>query len=533
METLDGSPRLVITVASIALVLAVVLLAIGLWPASQPEAAESGVVQNHSASFEPTSAGGRPEERQAVRATPSAVTPAYPGTVAGTPTPDPMPADRPDPTESQSYVVQSGDTLSAIAYAFGCTVEEVAAASGVSPDAIWPGQELIIPVAASVQGPDLKLVPDSEMVYGPAYIHFELVEFVIQQAGYLASYREQVEGRMYSGPGIVQLVAQQYSVGPRVLLALLELNAGWVTDPDPPAETLYYPMGSYEEFREGLYHQLSWAAAELNSGYYGWKYQDWTTLRLADGTRVAIAPGLNAGTVGVQNYLAQVASGEEWQQLVGPGGFAATYERLFGNPFAYGVEPLIPPGLTQPELRLPWQAGEMWYLTGGPHGGWGRGSGWAALDFAPRGEIGCQVPPEWVTAASGGWVVRSEEGEVVVDLDGDGFEQSGWVVTYLHIASDGRIEAERWVERGEPIGHPSCEGGFSEATHLHFARRYNGEWIPAADGPAPLTLSGWTAREAAREYDGSMVKGDQVREACECTLPDLNGLLSDNPPPGR
>jgi len=462
---------------------------------------------------------------------PLEVTQAYPSAYTGTPTPDPTPAGRPDPTRAQVYVVQPGDTLGGIAYAFGCTADEIAAANGIPLDRIWPGQVLTIPAGVAWFGPATKLLPDSELVYGPAYIHFDLTGFVTGQGGYLASYTEEVEGRTRTGAEIVQLVAQRYSVGPRVLLALLELRAGWVTNPSPPAETLYYPIGSYEEFREGLFEQLSWTAAALNEGYYGWKYRGWTTLDLLDGSRVGIAPGLNAGTVAVQNVLGRVACGKEWETLVGYGEFAAVYERLFGNPFAYTVDPLVPEGLAQPELLLPWGEGEMWYLTGGPHGGWGPGSGWAALDFAPAGDLGCQPSPAWVTAAAPGLVLRSDYGEVVVDLDGDGHEQSGWVLTYMHIHSTDRVEVGTWLERGQRIGHPSCEGGYADATHLHFARRYNGEWIPAGRGPVPLVLSGWTAHEGAVEYEGTLTKGDQVREACQCAEDTLNGLLSDNAPP--
>ena len=529
MRTSRRNSWLFVAAMVVMVALAVVLLALGLSGPRDSATARSTPRPAGSVPAPLASGGGGHAARPASTATP-AVTRAYPGTYTGTPTPNAIAPDRPDPTTSQSYVVQTGDTLSGIAYFFGCTVEEIAAANGVAPDAIWPGQQLVIPVGASVSGPDLKLIPDSELVYGPATIHFDLTGFVTGQLGYLASYTEQVEGRTCTGAEIVRLVAQRYSVGPRVLLALLELQAGWVTDPDPAEETLYFPMGTYEEYREGLFQQLSWTADQLNSGYYGWKNRDWTTLRLLDGTRAAIAPGLNPGTVGVQNYLAQVSSGETWETGVGSEGFAATYERLFGNPFAYTVEPLVPPDLAQPALYLPWEEGQIWYLTGGPHGGWGSGSGWAALDFAPHGEVGCQVASEWATAAASGLVLRSEEGEVVIDLDGDGYEQSGWVLTYLHIDSLDRVEAGTWVERGQRIGHPSCEGGVSIATHLHLARRYNGVWIAAGDGPVPLVLSGWTAEKGAREYDGTMVKGNQVREACECTLDDFNGLLSDNAP---
>ena len=468
--------------------------------------------------------------------TPSLVpspSPAYPGTYSGVPTPNPTPAGLSNGTGVESYVVQPGETLSLISAVFGCTVEEVATANGLSDvDSIRAGQTLYIPVNPTETGPALKLVPDSEMVYGPAYIHFDLPGFVTGQGGYLAGYTEEVEGRLLTGAEVIQLVAQRFSVGPRVLLALVELRSGWVTQSQPAADTLVYPLGWIQDYHEGLYGQLSWAAVRLNEGYYGWKRGDRATVRLANGIRAAIAPGLNPGTAGVQNCLAELsATWDEWLALVGADGFLSTYERLFGNPFAYTVDPLVPPGLAQPEMRLPWEAGSTWYFTGGPHGGWGDGSGRAALDFVPGDKLlGCAPSVEWATAAASGLVVRSENGEVVIDLDGDGFEQSGWVLAHLHVYGEGRVEAGTTVQRGQRIGRPSCEGGYAEATHLHIARRYNGEWIPAGSGPVPMVLSGWTAHEDVMPYDGTLTQGDQVRTACECWDDDLNGLVSDNQP---
>jgi len=368
--------------------------------------------------------------------------------------------------------------------------------------------------------------------YGPAYIHFDLAGFVAEQGGYLASYTEQVEGRVLTGTEIVQLVSQRFSVGPRVLLTLLELQSGWGTRPQPADETLIFPLGHVQSYHEGLFQQLSWAAVRLNEGYYGWKRGDRTTVRIANGVRASFAPGLNPGTAGVQNCLAELSvTWDEWLALTGSEGFAATYEQLFGNPFAYTVEPLIPPDMAQPELRLPWEAGYTWYLTGGPHGGWGNGSGRAALDFVPGDKIpDCTLSQEWITAAAPGLVLRSDCGEVLVDLDGDGFEQSGWVLLYMHVNTRDRVAVGTILQRGQRIGHPSCEGGYADATHLHFARRYNGEWIPAGSGPVPMVLSGWTAHEDVMPYDGSLTRGDQVREACECWDDDINGLVSDNEP---
>jgi hypothetical protein len=100
-------------------------------------------------------------------------------------------------------------------------------------------------------------------------------------------------------------------------------------------------------------------------------------------------------------------------------------------------------------------------------------------------------------------IARSEEGLVVLDLDGDGDIRTGWVVEYLHIGTQGRIEEGARVERGDPVGHPSCEGGESTGSHIHIARKYNGEWIPA-DSVIPFNLGGWVAQAGDQEYQGSM-----------------------------
>jgi LasA protease len=89
------------------------------------------------------------------------------------------------------------------------------------------------------------------------------------------------------------------------------------------------------------------------------------------------------------------------------------------------------------------------------------------------------------------------------------------VLLYLHIAAEDRIQAGTFVETGDFIGHPSCEGGTATGTHVHLARKYNGEWI-LADGPLPFELSGWIAVAGSKPYQGALVKGDQIVLACPC-----------------
>ena len=134
--------------------------------------------------------------------------------------------------------------------------------------------------------------------------------------------------------------------------------------------------------------------------------------------------------------------------------------------------------------------------------------------------MGCVLSDAWVAAVAGGPVVQSENGMVVQDLDGDGFEQTGWVVLYLHIDSYQRTAVGATLKPGDRLGHPSCEGGYSNGTHVHLARRYNGEWV-SADGALPFVLDGWVSEGAGVYYDGYLRQNNQVIEA-------WNGNRSEN-----
>jgi hypothetical protein len=106
-------------------------------------------------------------------------------------------------------------------------------------------------------------------------------------------------------------------------------------------------------------------------------------------------------------------------------------------------------------------------------------------------------------------VTRADDNVVAIDLDGDGHEGTGWVLVYLHIVDQDIISPGAWVEVNQPLGHPSCERGKSTGTHVHIARKYNGEWI-SADGSIAYILSGWEVRMGEKSYQGALIKGDQT-----------------------
>ncbi len=444
------------------------------------------------------------------------------GTPLVTPTPDRPHLLPPARQEAEQYVVQSGDTLGEIAERFGLSPETLAAANNLAdPNQLEVGQVLTIPPpSAALTGPAIKIIPDSELVYGPASITLDLSDFIRRRKGYLATYQEDVNGSLLDGAAIIQKVAENYSVNPRLLLAILEHRSQWVSNANPAAESLDYPLRYYDPQRAGLYRQLTWAANELNRGYYAWRAGSAANWVLADGSLVSVDPTINAGTAAVQHLFARLDEYAAWEIDTGYRGIFQTYFFLFGPPFDLAIEPLLPPDLRQPALELPFASGETWQFTGGPHGGWSDGSAWAALDFAPPGEPqGCAVSDAWVTASADGLILRAAEGAVIQDLDGDGYEQTGWILLYMHVESRERVSPGTWVKAGDRIGHPSCEGGQSNGTHVHIARRYNGEWIPAG-GPIPFVLSGWQAESAGRAYDGYLRRGDQVVEAWEGSRPE-------------
>jgi len=430
-----------------------------------------------------------------------------------TPTPD---EERVLPTPRQfeeQYIVQTGDSLGFIAERFGISVKTLMEANNLAdPNLLFAGMVLKVPAPnPGDPGASFKVIPDSELVYGPAAVHFDIKRFIDSQNGYLETYEQDVNGIVLSGDEIVWIVARNYSVNPRLLLALLEYQSGWVTNPAP--FNTAYPMGLADEGRYGLYRQLAWAADTLNRGYYLWKRNALSTWVMNDSTVTPIDPTINAGTAAAQYFFSQLDDLPTWRHDVSATGLFLTYYVFFGSPFNYAIEPLISPAVVQPPMRLPFASGQTWYFTGGPHGGWDSGSAWAALDFAPPGDNGsCKASPLWVTALADGLVLRASNGALIQDLDNDGYEQTGWVILYMHIAEEGRAQPGEYLFAGERVGHPSCEGGVSNATHVHIARKYNGEWI-AADGPLPFNLDGWVARAGNVEYDGYLTRNGLTLEA--------------------
>ncbi len=432
----------------------------------------------------------------------------------------PLPARPPySPGELVDYIAQTGDSLPAIASHFNTSVEEILAANSFIPaeaSTMPPGMPMKIPIYYQpFWGSQYQIIPDSLFINGPAQVGFDTTAFVDGQPGWLRGYTEYAFDGNRTGAEIIDYVSLNFSVSPRLLLTLLEYQDGALSLATMPEGISEYPLGFHDWQHEGMYMQLVWAANLLNNAYYNWRNGVLVEFDHLDGTQERPDPWQNAATVALQYYFSRLVDGDQYAGAVAHDGIAQSYRELFGDPWQ-AVIAHIPGSLQQPSFALPFLPGLTWAYTGGPHTGFGDGEPLAAIDFAP-GAIsgGCISTDEFTTAVASGVVVRSDAAAVVLDLDGDGDERTGWVVFYFHIEAKDRAPVGKVLQAGDPIGHPSCEGGEATGTHVHIARKYNGEWMPA-DSIIPFDLGGWVVHKGSVEYEGTLSRGGRTIIACTC-----------------
>jgi murein DD-endopeptidase MepM/ murein hydrolase activator NlpD len=411
------------------------------------------------------------------------------------------------------YSAQSGDTLEVVARHFGVSPLQISSFQAIDPlGVINPGQVLLIPDVLGTSFTSKNIMPDSEVIYSPSAGDFDVIDYVRNAGGYLSIFHQMVNGEDLTGAEIVKRLAVSTSVNPRLLLAVIEYRSHWVTRiPDEINAT--YPLGFYYQDHQGFYLECALAAKWINMGYYGWRQGLFTELTFSNGSSIRVEPQLNAGTVALQYFFSQFSQEGDWQyELYGNNGLVSLHQSMFGDPWsrAASIEPLFTSGTAQPQLELPFTAGEEWALTGGLHYDWNSGTPMGALDFAPiTGERPCVVSRAWVLAPAPGKIIYSDNSIVILDIYNGSSESTGWQLFFMHISAQERVSEGTYVNRDDHIGHPSCEGGQATGTHVHIARRFKGEWL-ASGSPFPFILSGWTALPGTTQFQSTLVKDGHV-----------------------
>lgn len=420
------------------------------------------------------------------------------------------------PGELVDYQVQSGDNLPALAARFNTTEAEIRKANPVLPEhttTLPQGLPLKIPIYfRSGWASSFQILPDGLFVNGPAQSGFSARSFVDRQEGWFKYYSTYSSHENRRGGELVDYAAINYSISPRLLLAILEYMTGALTNPEYPDDinTSSVLKMDGEKYRT-LSAQFNQISDFLNGAYYNYREGKLIEFELQDGSLYRIDPWQNAASAALQVYFAHALSPEAYHKAVSPDGFVLTYKKLFGDfPEVNEYPANLEGSLEQPELSLPFPENQYWTLTGGPHAGWGSNRAYAAIDFAPpTTSHGCFISNETVTAPHEGIIVRKDTGLAILDLDGDGDEHTGWVMLFLHLKTESIPPVGTHLNKGDFIGHPSCDGGTASGTHVHLARKYNGEWI-AAGGVIPLLMDGWKAADGAAPYQGTLTRYSSI-----------------------
>ncbi|MEK6222109.1 MAG: M23 family metallopeptidase [Chloroflexota bacterium] len=440
------------------------------------------------------------------------------------PTQSPPPHDSPTQKPVLEYAAQSGETLAILADRFGVSAGEINLIGNnkiATTEMLNPGILMAIPDVLGHTSPGVKLISDSHIVYSPQVADINPGEYIRAQDGFFSTYiSNDLNAMPESGEKLLVRIALENSINPQLLIALLEYRCGCILGELNPDIEPGYLVGINQWPHEGLYRQLLWLVNQLNAGYYGWRAGSLTELIFPMGDTLRINPTLNAGTVALQYLFSQLYDREEWHKAIDTDtGFINTYVSMFATEQAFmDFTPFYPKDLTQPNFILPFIPGHTWSFTGGPHSAWEKLGPEAAIDFAPMAEEpNCDVSEEWVTAMASGVITRLEPGFMLLDLDEDENEHTGWVILYLHLTWHPKFRVGQHVAQDTLLGHPSCEGGRATGTHLHIARRYNGEWI-LAGGPLPFNLGGWQVGDLPEFYKGTLTKNSLTITSCTCAI---------------
>ncbi len=346
------------------------------------------------------------------------------------------------------------------------------------------------------------LLSDGQFVYGPNVNDFNCRDFLLQNTTLSAE-----DANLFKG------AALQYSINPRVLLTIFEIQSNFFSNPSQEAIDSPVGYGSSKGFAsqvevlsETLYETFYW---------YLYRYQPRKTdtqlpmIRFEDSSPVRISSETNAATYAILTALAELSSAERWQKLVSKDtsdGFYQTYLRLFPGDDPLDSTNLLEPNEVPPAdlLKLPFACNDTWQFTSGPHGG---DSVWPAIDFSPVHDP-CSSPPpagRWVVAAASG-VVFDTCGTCSIGID-HGVE--GWQTFYYHL-SNPQVTFGDNVVKNQPIGNPSCStccGGTANGHHVHFDIRKNG-LVQNIEG---TSLEGWIVHAGVNQRDGYLQKGSEIK----------------------
>ncbi|KAB8143854.1 peptidoglycan DD-metalloendopeptidase family protein [Chloroflexia bacterium SDU3-3] len=323
------------------------------------------------------------------------------------------------------------------------------------------------------------------LTYEPGFNVPQIQAWLDTQPGRLKTMAFSVGDRRHSFAESLYSQTSYYSVNPKVILALLELQGGLVSNPDPSPDALGWAAGYQgDEGRyRGVQSQVRWAVRRIL--YAKRDFPSGAPFTFIDKSTAPPDAGLSYGAYVIAAVLAPTTTQEGLPGLMQR--YRETYTRMFGDPCL----PLAGmPAPAMPFLRWPLEGPEPIssffdhdapFLTRVPGAPittyWGNDETDPA--FAYDGHDGwdyAAAPPDLVLAAADGEVTFAGNADdncatraVIID-HGNGYRTMYWHLALVY------AEIGEQVKAGETLGVVG-ESGCAKGPHLHFGVQYLGRDI--------------------------------------------------------
>jgi murein DD-endopeptidase MepM/ murein hydrolase activator NlpD len=390
------------------------------------------------------------------------------------------------------------------------------------------------PAAEPTAVPPAPFFDDRRLTYEPNFYAPQIQAFLDTQPGPLKSLVFQVGDRRHSFAEALSSQTSYYSINPKVILALIELQSRTLSTASPSADQIGWALGFQGEngSKRGLQAQVRWAVKQIL--YSKRDYPQQLPLTFADNSSAAAPADWSMSEYVVARALAPTTSADRLPGLLQR--FLETYTRLFGDP---RTAPTDWPAAAAPFLSWPLEhpAGVTSFFD---HGGpfltrnaragimtyWGRNE--TDIAFAYNGHDGwdyAAAPPDLALAAADGDVVFAGNADdncntrsAIID-HGNGYRTLYWHLNHVDVKIGDR------VARGQPIGMIGSSG-CATGPHLHFGVQYLGRntdpygWCGAEPDP-------W-----AQNPSGSVSSWLWLDRLSPCAVPPASAIVVDTDSPG-
>lgn len=294
-----------------------------------------------------------------------------------------------------------------------------------------------------------------------------------------------------------------YSISPKVLLTLMELQSGLISAPSEAK--LRTPFAGLSKKR-GFEKQLRDVLSQLSQRFYGFESYQRNRARLAE-KALSTDPGtLNGATAAILGVLQRPSENPAaLNQAASLQQFTRRFSQLFNVSIEqmYKFEPSEQAGITAAAIppstmmQLPWYQGYSW-KSNGAHSHTGSGAPYSSIDVSYDWP-GWGAQTYSVVAAHSGRVTVFSRCQLRVT------NANGWATNYYHM--DGvRVSNGETVMNDTKLGVYAsnrntalCQGGSSTGPHLHFSLLYNGRYVSLQG----VNLGSFRVNVGAYNYDNA------------------------------